>query len=296
MVRDLLQAFVCHDWVARVDFATLERCSDTYVSDDLRARADDIVWRIRCGETYVYLLIEFQSSNDPFMPVRVLTYEGLLYQDLIRTKKLKSGSTLPAVLAIVIYNGKGQWSAPDELASLVRDAPPELRHYCPQSRYLLIDESHCGDHVRALKNNAVVALFRIESSRRIDQMAPIVAELLEGLISDGQQSLCSAVRVWVQKVIFPRLTKGGSMSMHEWPEVTQLTALIAEFEADNLRRGREQGTAAMLMRQLERRFGVLPASVRERLEAAPLAQLEEWVDRIFAARSLDELLDSRPTA
>ena len=69
-----------------LDFDTLERVSGDYISDDLRARADDIVWRVRCGSRRVYLLIEFQSRVDTFMAVRVLAYVALLYQDLIRAQ------------------------------------------------------------------------------------------------------------------------------------------------------------------------------------------------------------------
>jgi len=39
MVRELLETFVGGDWLAQVDFDTLERVSDAYISDDLRARA-----------------------------------------------------------------------------------------------------------------------------------------------------------------------------------------------------------------------------------------------------------------
>jgi hypothetical protein len=41
MVRELLETFVGGDWVAEVDLDSLERVSDSYISDDLRARADE---------------------------------------------------------------------------------------------------------------------------------------------------------------------------------------------------------------------------------------------------------------
>ncbi len=49
-----------------------------------------MIWRLRWGERwlYVYLLLEFQSSVDRFMAVRLLTYVGLLYQDLVATKEI----------------------------------------------------------------------------------------------------------------------------------------------------------------------------------------------------------------
>ena len=50
MVRDLLTGFVREDWVAGLDFDTLEKMSGSYVSDDLREREDDVIWRIRFGD------------------------------------------------------------------------------------------------------------------------------------------------------------------------------------------------------------------------------------------------------
>ncbi|SLM32242.1 hypothetical protein MTBBW1_600072 [Desulfamplus magnetovallimortis] len=34
-------------------------------------------------------MLEFQSSDDYFMAVRIMTYIGLLYQNIIRTQNLK---------------------------------------------------------------------------------------------------------------------------------------------------------------------------------------------------------------
>jgi len=80
MVRDLLEGFVREDWLAQLDYASLEKVNGSYVSDDLRERADDLVWRVRWGERwiYVYLLLEFQSTVERYMAVRIHTYVGLL--------------------------------------------------------------------------------------------------------------------------------------------------------------------------------------------------------------------------
>jgi predicted transposase/invertase (TIGR01784 family) len=154
MVQDLLEGFVNGEWLSRVDFATLERVSDNYVSDDLRSRADDIVWRVRCCDQDLYVLIEFQSTSEPFMAVRVLTYEGLLYQDLIRTRRVAPGDGLPAILPIVLYNGPRRWSAPEDLASSFRSGMPQaLGKYVPHCRYLLIDESRYAAPDLALEGN-----------------------------------------------------------------------------------------------------------------------------------------------
>ena len=97
MVSDLLQGFIPGAWIDELDLATLEKCSGSYVSDDLRDRADDLIWRVRWGRDwlYVYLLLEFQSGIDRWMAVRIQTYLGLLYQDLIRTRRLSQAGLLP---------------------------------------------------------------------------------------------------------------------------------------------------------------------------------------------------------
>lgn len=53
----------------------------------------------------LYILIEFQSKVDPWMAVRMMSYVGLLYQDLIKAKQVLPQHKLPSVLPIVLYNG-----------------------------------------------------------------------------------------------------------------------------------------------------------------------------------------------
>jgi predicted transposase YdaD len=55
MVEDLLRGFVHEAWVHDVDFTTLERVSDSQISDDLRSRRDDLVWRVRWGPNSLQL-------------------------------------------------------------------------------------------------------------------------------------------------------------------------------------------------------------------------------------------------
>ncbi len=133
MVRDLLLGFVPLAWVASLDFATLERVNQTYISDDLRERADDVVWRVRFrGEwLYVYLLLEFQSTIDRFMAVRLLTYVGLLYQDLIKSGQIPRRGLLPPVMPIVLYNGERTWKAATALSDLLPELPADLQRFQP---------------------------------------------------------------------------------------------------------------------------------------------------------------------
>ena len=94
-VRDLVMGFIPDDWLRSLDYSTLEKIPSSYVSDDFKQREDDVVWRVKVGEdwVYLYLLIEFQSSVDKYMALRMMVYIGLLYQDLVkRGEVLANGS------------------------------------------------------------------------------------------------------------------------------------------------------------------------------------------------------------
>jgi hypothetical protein len=55
-------------------------------------------------------------------------------------------------------------------------------------------------------------------------------------------------------------------------------------------RGRREGEAALLVRQLERRFGVLPGWARDRIAIGDTVVLKEWGVRVLDANSLEDVL------
>ena len=106
-VRDLVLGFIPDDWLHTLNYETLEKVPGSYITDDFKQREDDIVWRVKVGGewVYLYLLIEFQSSVDKYMALRMMVYVGLLYQDLIKRGEVLDDGRLPPILPIVLYNG-----------------------------------------------------------------------------------------------------------------------------------------------------------------------------------------------
>jgi len=58
---------------------------------------------------------------------------------------------------------------------------------------------------------------------------------------------------------------------------------------DGVRYGLQLGERELLLRLLRRRFGELPAAVRERVAAAQTPELGRWAEQLLAAVSLDEV-------
>ncbi len=305
MIEDLLKGFVKEAWVEELDFATLEKVNGSYVSDDLRGRSDDIVWRVRWGEDwlYVYLLLEFQSSNDPWMAVRIMTYLGLLYQDLIESKQFavhsRGAKKLPPVLPIVLYNGDPAWTAATDVSELIQVIPGGLAKYRPSLQYLMLSEREYQDEELKPLENLVAALFRLENSRSPQRLLEVVTGLLEWLSGPEQDTLRRAFTVWFRRVLFPaRFDDGEQPVLEELIEVkTMLAERVKEWNQESMERGiqkgmqkgMQKGAVQILARLLENKFGKLSPDFLDQLHGADENQIIDWSERILSAETLGDV-------
>ena len=68
-----------------------------------------------------------------------------------------------------------------------------------------------------------------------------------------------------------------------------LEEAIREWAEELREEGRTAGEAALLLRQLERKFGPLDEVTRRRIEAADPDRLLAWGERFVTAESLDDV-------
>ena len=186
MVRDLLLGFVPGPWRERADFSSLERVNASYVSESDRQRHDDMVWRLKVGEqwVWVYLLLEFQSEADAWMALRMLVYVGLLSQHLVKEGELQDGK-LPAIVPIVLYNGAPAWKAATDVAECYAPSLPGLEPYRPRLLYHLVDEARLKLHSLQGVRNLAEALFQLEQSRTPEDIIRVLKKPGRGAAGPG---------------------------------------------------------------------------------------------------------------
>jgi hypothetical protein len=66
----------------------------------------------------------------------------------------------------------------------------------------------------------------------------------------------------------------------------------AEGRAKGLVEGRAEGEAIALVRLLEKRFGVLPAALRQRVFSADLGSIEAWFGQAIEGPDLESVFKS----
>jgi predicted transposase YdaD len=57
VVRDLGLGFIPDQWLHSLDFSTLEKAPGSFITEDLRHRSSDIVWRVRVHDQWMYLYL-----------------------------------------------------------------------------------------------------------------------------------------------------------------------------------------------------------------------------------------------
>jgi len=298
IIIDLLQGFVHEPWVNELDFTTLEKVSGSYISDDLRSREDDVIWRVQYqqGWIYVYLLIEFQSTIDAYMAVRLMSYMGLLYQDLIKTKQLTANKQLPPILPVVLYNGEKRWDAATELKDLIVKVPGGLEKYLPSLNYLLLDEGafELKDHT-PLKN-LVAAIFRLENSTTREDIIDVIGNLVEWLATPEQTRLRRSFTVWINRVVL-RPANGLEQSIPPINDLEEIRTMLAQRVSEwtnewkqqgwieGMEKGMEKGIEAekiLLIRLIQRRFGPATAETAKTIlnpvmKTDTLEQIGDWI-------------------
>ena len=193
-VKDLIQGFVALDCVSEFDFDTLERDNDSFVEKEKNERHDDIIWRLKWRDrwVYVYILIEFQHKVDKAMPVRIMSYVSLLYLNLLNNKKLNYGKRkkLPVVLPIVLYNGQRKWTAKRNIQDMVEKATDEMAMYVPKLSYYFIDEIHPEanekDSVLDGLANSVAAIMKLQRILSSEEFYEFI-DKVKNLIKDEKQ-------------------------------------------------------------------------------------------------------------
>ncbi len=305
MVRDLIMGFIPDEWLHSLDYATLERVNASYVTEDFKQREDDIVWKVKVGGQwiYLYLLIEFQSSVDKYMALRMMVYQGLLYQDLIKSGEVLKDGLLPPILPIVLYNGNQRWTAVTDIFDLIPPVPGLVEQFKIRAKHLVIDENAYADSELASLKNLVAAVFRIERPSSSNAMHELLTSLADWL--SDRPDLRRMFGLWVRATLIRKPEYAILLpQVHDLQELNVMLAdkleewaleHKAEGKAEGVQEGLEKGIAKgemlSLQKLLSKRFGPIPSDITAKISAATLDDIERWFDRAIDASQLSDIFD-----
>jgi predicted transposase YdaD len=165
-------------------WSTLTHQSGRFVADDWRGKEADLLFSVQREGTetpvLVYVLLEHQSTPDPWLRLRLLGYCVQVWQEWRR--KHRNEERLPLLVPLVFYQGARRWEYTREFADLVTEAAPEWR-WVPRFEHLLIDQTQRGPGsvpgglVARLAQIALMAAFRKAREELFEWAARLMGEL-----------------------------------------------------------------------------------------------------------------------
>ena len=194
--RQLIQTFVDADWVSELDFESCQTLDKSFISEHYKETESDLIYRVKFkgSEIYIYILIEFQSTVDHFMALRVLNYITNFYMDYIISNK--GVKKLPTVFPIVLYNGDSRWSAPINIKDLIEDYPA-LGEYGLDFQYFKIAENEYSRDALLKIQNIVSTLFLAESYYDLDLLE---TELIDLFDAEADKQAVSLFLNWLKQL------------------------------------------------------------------------------------------------
>ncbi|HIJ82783.1 MAG: DUF4351 protein [Magnetococcales bacterium] len=224
--------------------------------------------------------LELQSSSEG------MDWRMLMYYSLIRQRYPNR-----VLVQKVLYVGLKEWQP----GSAIEEPNLSFRYEVVDIRSIdcreLLDSP-------SLEENILAILCRIDNQKDVIQ---------EILYRISELSIKARADALTKLVILSRLRRLETVVKTEAEEMSLtfnvmendvLRPLFVRAQMDGElvgeQRGRQEGEAKILTRQLQRRFGNLPEWANEKIAKAEPSLLEEWSLRILDAQSLDDVFSDKP--
>ncbi|WP_375769133.1 Rpn family recombination-promoting nuclease/putative transposase [Archangium gephyra] len=320
-LRAVLPAHVVSD----VDWSSLRREHGSVVDPELRETESDLLFtaQLRSGQPLLlYVLLEHQSTVDPWMALRMLRYV-VRQVERWRQEHPKS-EKLPLIIPLVMYHGaEGTWTAPRRVEDLFdlpegQEKQVQWRALVPRFEYLLDDLT--AEREEALSARAGPPLARLawlvlrygrtgELARKLPDWVALFAQMqaapegAEHLVLVIRYLLCTegrTVQAAARQVLHSLVDEQRAEElMGTWAEEMieegvqkGLEKGLAKGLEEGLAKGRIQERAEAVLRILTARgVQVDEASRQHILSCTDGAALDRWFDRALNATSLRDVLD-----
>jgi hypothetical protein len=309
-----------------VVWKTLDHEGGSFVDPRLVDRHSDLLFSARLrtgGPELVYFLLKHQSTNDPQMPRRTLSYQSRIWD---RFAKERPGAPLAPIIAVLVSHAPRGWMAPRAFEDLFDPdvmALAGLAELVPRCRMIvedLMQRSNADLAARSLGAFQKLALWLLRDARAparllhsFDVWIPAMLEL--GRTRSGRDSLAVLI-TYLFRVIDPVYQDELRAKIRELGSRNEEVAMtIAEYlheqgrkkgleqgrkkgleqgrkkgleqgRKKGLEQGRKEGRVDTLRSLLVLKFRTLDAAYEARLQAATPKAIDRYLKRLLTAGSV----------
>lgn len=280
---------------AAIDWNSLALEPCTFINPQLASSESDLLFRVKLNESeaFLYLLFEHQSSEDPRMALRLLTYILRIWERFVNNAL--PSAKLPAVLPVVLAQGKRPWKTSPRLADMI-DIPPGLeallRPWQPALMYYLLELLRIPYEGIAGTPEGILTLRALKAEPVNELLSdPLWDESL--LFSISEDALERLLRYILNAELQVPALKERIAKIQAAPLKTKAMTLADRLREEGKQEGKEEGKLEgkreSVLRALEIRHGGYPEGIREAMDGVnDPAILDGLLESAFRSDSLEE--------
>ncbi len=286
-----------------VDWNSLRLESSTFVDAQFATSESDLLFSLKLqqSDAFLYLLFEHQSSEDPRMALRLLSYILRIWERFATAHP--PPAKLPAIIPIVLAQGKRPWRTAPRLEALL-DLPVEIadiiRPWQPTLVYHLLELVRIPYEKLAGTPEGILTLRALKAEPVNELLSDALwEEPLLFALSEG--ALERILRYVLNADSNVSLLKERIRKIHSKPLQTKTMTLAdqlrQEGRQEGLIKGKREGISegqllafrTAVSRALEIRHGSCPEGIREALKAIEdPKRLEQLHERAFRSESIED--------
>lgn len=298
--QGILAVFLPEAVRRKIDWSTLQRLSGSFVSPELSAVHSDALFEVKLAgrDALLFLLLEHQSTPDPWMPLRMLVY---VTEALRRYQREHAEATkLPVIVPMVLHHGDASWTTPRSLLEMWNADAETLDALGPKLMHLELaidDLAHVPEEEirqRSATDFARLVLLLLQQLRETNDAVGLLRSWQSHLerIALLPHATDALVAIWMYTLTVGRASRAelATLAKQLGPKAEEGLMTGAELLRKEGRvEGEARGRAETLLRLLRKRFGALSPAQETRLRMATTDELDAWTDLVLTATSLDEL-------
>jgi len=248
---ELIRSFSRKEWSKQIKEEDLILVDKSYILSDFEEEESDILYKANIDnkEVIFYLLLEFQSKVDFQMPMRLLFYMTEIWRDVLKNadkkEKRRKSFKLPAIIPIVLYNGKNKWTAHTSFKEVL-SGYELFEDNILDFNYILFDINGYQEKELYEMSNLVSAVFLLDQEMNEQELIRRLRKIIYILKKISPEQF-TVFKQWLKKIVKPRLTEEVQKEVDEVldksdQEEVEIMVHRLEKTLDNIeRRGIEKG-------------------------------------------------------
>jgi len=251
--HQLITRYVDLDFAKKIKLDSIQPVDKSFIADDLARRESDLIYQVDLDgqEIFIYILVEFQSTVDKSIPIRMLLYILHLYDLTYRNSK---EGKLPAIFPILLYNGSDEWTIPFQVQDLIHHQIP--KKFIPHFTYYPIIENKIPKSKLDKLKGLVSAVFYLEQQNEPDKVAKAIEHVINFLEEEQPEEL-RMFTSWVNEIFRGALDPESIAKIKALTEVKPMLAQVVDkIIEQGAEKGKEEGKIEDARRMVQKGYPI----------------------------------------